>query len=51
MKRAEAPDPSGPAAGGPRPAAVRGNNWREVGIPPIEEFTPVLWVSVVVPYY
>ena len=39
------------AADGPRPAAVRGNDWREVEIPPIEEFTPVLGVSVVVPYY
>ena len=39
------------AAGGPRPASVRGNDWRKVAVPPLEEFTPVLGVSVVVPYY
>ena len=40
-----------PAAAAPRPAAVRGNDWRGVDVAPIEEFTPVLGVSVVVPYY
>ena len=35
----------------PRPAAVRGNDWRQVEVPPLASFRPRLPVSVVVPYY
>ena len=38
-------------AGTPRPAAVRYNDWREVRMPEIANFTPTLPVSVVVPYF
>ena len=36
---------------GPRPAAVRGNDWRQVEVPPLASFRPRRPVSVVVPYY
>ena len=36
---------------GPRPTTVRGNDWRKVEVPPLEEFVPALPVTVVVPYY
>ena len=35
----------------PRPAAVRGNDWRQVEVPPLASFSPRRPVSVVVPYY
>ena len=35
----------------PRPAAVRGNDWRQVEVPPLASFRPRRLVSVVVPYY
>ena len=35
----------------PRPAAVRGNDWRQVEVPPLASFRPRRPVSVVVPYY
>ena len=41
----------GEAAPGPRPAAVRGNDWRQVALPAAEGFAPSLPVSVVVPYF
>ena len=41
----------GRAAAGPRPVAVRGNNWRKVEVSPLEGFEPALPVTVVVPYY
>ncbi|MCY4371920.1 MAG: glycosyltransferase [bacterium] len=34
-----------------RPSRVRGNDWRKVKVPPVEEFVPTLPVSVVIPYY
>ena len=52
MNRAEASIRKGRTpVEGPRPTAVRGNDWRKVEVPPLEGFTPVLGVSVVVPYY
>ena len=36
---------------GPQPTMVRGNDWRKVDIPPLEEFVPTLPVTVVIPYY
>ncbi|MYE65472.1 MAG: glycosyltransferase, partial [Acidimicrobiaceae bacterium] len=50
-------DPSaGPEAGAalraePPPACVRGNDWRSLPVPPVEEFEPSRSVSVIVPYY
>ena len=38
-------------AGGPRPAAVRYNDWRQVRMPDAGSFTPTLPVSVVVPCF
>ena len=35
----------------PRPATVRYNDWRRIGVPPADAFTPTHPVSVVVPYY
>ncbi len=35
----------------PQPARVRYNDWRQVALPPTEEFTPSLPVSVVMPSY
>ena len=35
----------------PRPTMVRGNDWRKVAVPPVEEFEPTLPVTVVIPYY
>ena len=35
----------------PQPAKVRGNDWRRVDVPSLEEFVPTLPVTVVVPYY
>ncbi len=43
--RAHAPVP------GPRPAAVRYNDWRQVAMPDAATFTPTMSVSVVVPYF
>ena len=39
------------AADGPRPAAVRGNDWRQVQLPEGGSFTPTLPVSVIVPCF
>ncbi len=39
------------AGGGPRPAAVRGNDWRQVRLPEGGSFTPTLPVSVIVPCF
>ena len=36
---------------GPQPTTVRGNDWRKVEVPPLEEFVPTLPVTVVIPYY
>ena len=36
---------------GARPAGVRYNDWRGVGLPPLAGFAPRLPVSVVMPYY
>ena len=36
---------------GPRPAAVRYNNWRRVRMPDAGNFTPTMPVSVIVPYF
>ena len=36
---------------GPQPTRVRGNDWRDVEIPPPEDFVPYLPITVVVPYY
>ena len=38
-------------AAGPRPAAVRGNDWRRVRLPEGASFTPTLPVSVIVPCF
>ncbi len=35
----------------PKPAQVRYNDWRQVALPPPEEFTPALPVSVIMPCY
>ena len=35
----------------PPPADVRGNDWRSLGVAPMEVFEPLLPVTVVVPYY
>ena len=35
----------------PPPAAVRGNDWRSLGVAPLDVFEPLLPVTVVVPYY
>ena len=35
----------------PKPNSVRYNDWRQVEIPPLEEFEPRMPVSVVVPYF
>ena len=35
----------------PPPADVRGNDWRSLGVAPLEVFEPLLPVTVVVPYY
>lgn len=35
----------------PSPACVRYNDWRAIDVAPLDRFTPVLPVSVVVPYY
>ena len=35
----------------PKPARVRYNDWRQVALPPPEEFTPALPVSVIMPCY
>lgn len=40
-----------PSAPLPRPADVPYNDWRQVALPPPEEFTPSLPVSVVMPAY
>ena len=39
------------SAARPRPAAVRGNDWRQVAVPAPEAFRPALPVSVVVPCF
>ncbi|WP_419935040.1 glycosyltransferase [Candidatus Palauibacter sp.] len=39
------------AGGGPQPAAVRGNDWRQVQLPEGGSFTPTLPVSVIVPCF
>ena len=41
----------GIAAKRPRPASVRYNDWRQVTVAPLETFTPVMPVSVIIPYY
>ena len=38
-------------AASPQPAQVRYNDWRQVALPPPEEFTPALPVSVIMPCY
>ena len=35
----------------PPPADVRGNDWRSLGVAPLDVFEPLLPVTVVVPYY
>ena len=35
----------------PPPAGVRGNDWRELAVAPIEFFEPTMSATVVVPYY
>lgn len=35
----------------PRPVDVRGNDWRKVSVRPVEDFSPTLPVTVVIPYY
>ena len=45
---ASAPKPRAPAPD-PKPASVRYNDWDEVELPPLSEFTPALPVSVVIP--
>ncbi|WP_419946477.1 glycosyltransferase family 2 protein [Candidatus Poriferisodalis sp.] len=35
----------------PPPADVRGNDWRSLGVVPLDVFEPLLPVTVVVPYY
>ena len=35
----------------PQPAGVRGNDWRSLPVAPVDDFEPVLPVSVVIPYY
>ena len=38
-------------AASPQPAQVRYNDWRQVALPPPQEFTPALPVSVIMPCY
>ncbi len=35
----------------PPPADVRGNDWRSLGVAPLDVFEPLLPITVVVPYY
>ena len=55
MSHGGAPRPQRPDQGNappaPRPAAVRGNDWRQVALPAAQRFAPSLAVSVVVPYF
>ena len=50
MRRADPRRPPG-ATPGPRPAAVRYNDWRQVELPGPGAFTPTLPVSVIVPCF
>ena len=43
--------PSGVPSGGPRPAAVRGNDWRGVALPDARAFVPSRPLSVIVPCF
>ena len=45
------PPPAAPFGPGPAPADVRYNDWRQVALPPPEQFAPRRPVSVVMPYY
>ncbi len=38
-------------AGSPQPTSVRYNNWRQIAVEPLATFTPVMPVSVIIPYY
>ncbi|MDE0658214.1 MAG: glycosyltransferase [Gammaproteobacteria bacterium] len=51
MSEVRAHGPSGAAVHSPRPNTVPYNDWRQVDVPPVDEFEPTLGVSVVVPYY